>query len=236
MAYNSGNREQDQEQDLLQQQLGGQPVSQTQPVGQPLPEAAPQQAAPDNGQASRDALGGYAGKGTMLGFNQGDYGGDVKARNSVKNTFGRIASRYDAKPSSMKLIAQDPDFQRYFPGARFDDKDRLHLDPNKLSDFEGGVGGMGGADGIDVLGSADVGSDSAAGWTWQDSAHDGGGQTVDTGGFGGGMDPMMLLQQGNPDQLAEGDILAQILQSLQQQSGGGGQGEQQLLQSLLGGQ
>jgi hypothetical protein len=235
MANFRGEREpQDDEQDRLQQALGA-PVSQTQPVGPPQPVEAAAPAPQGNGVEARQALGGYAGKGNMLGFNTGGYGGDLKAGNSVKNTFGRIASRYDAKPSSMKLIAQDADFQRYFPGARFDDKDRLHLDPSMLSDFESGVGGMGGADGIDVLGSADVGSDSAAGWTWQDGAHDGGGGAMG-GGMGGQMDPMALLAQGNPDDLGNSDALAQILAELQRASGGGGQGEQALLQQLLGGQ
>jgi hypothetical protein len=234
MAAFRGEREQqDEEQDLLQRQLGA-PVSQTQPVGQPEPVQATAPAAPQgNGVDARDALGGYAGKGTMLGFNTGDYGGDKKARNSVKNTFGRIASRYEAKPSSMKLIAQDADFQRYFPGATFDEKDRLHLPPGLLSDFESGVS-VNNPEGIDVLGSSDPTNDTAAGWTWQDLGNDGGGQAMGGGGLGA-MDPMALLAQGNPDQLAEGDILAQILAELQKSGGGGGQGEQQLLQSLLGG-
>lgn len=211
------NQDENLDEQALLQQLGaggGQPQSGTLPVGAPAPFSEP--AAPSgNSRDTRAALGGYAGKGTMLGFNQGDYGGDAKAANSVKNTFGRIASRYEAKPSSMKLIANDPDFQRYFAGATFDDKDRLHLPAGMMSDFEGGVDVGSEGEGIDVLGSSDPANDTAAGWTWQDLKNDGGGMGPQ-GGAGGGLDINALLGAsqgaagGGDGQQTLDEILAEI--------------------------
>ena len=65
---------------------------------------------------TRDALK-YGNVGRMEGFNTSDYGGDVKARNSVKNTFGRIASRYANAPNSVEAMMADPDFKSAFPNA-----------------------------------------------------------------------------------------------------------------------
>jgi hypothetical protein len=45
-----------------------------------------------NGVEARNALGGYA-RDMGAAFRQDGYGGDMKAANSMKNTFGRIASR-----------------------------------------------------------------------------------------------------------------------------------------------
>lgn len=229
----SGNREQDDEQALLQRALGGGPVNTAQPVGQPVREPEPAAAAPDTSQSSRDALGGYAGVGNMHGFRTDDYGGDVKARNSVKNTFGRIASRYKHAPSQIDAVMADADFQRYFPGAQKVQGgagDKINFG-GVLSDFESGVPVYE----VDVLGAADPNSDSAMGWTWQDQVNDGGGMPAGDP-MGGGMDPMGLLggQGANGlDALAQSDVLARIMSELQ---GAGGDGQEQaLLQSLLGG-
>jgi len=80
--------------------------------------------------------------GRMEGFQVGsDYGGDLKARNSVKNTFGRIASRYPATPDGLKMVMQDPEFRANFPNARLIDHpkgDKIDFG-GVLSDFESGT-------------------------------------------------------------------------------------------------
>lgn len=110
----------------------------------------------------RDQLG-WSGVGRMEGFEVGSsYGGDMKARNSVKNTFGRIASRYPSQPSSIDRIMADPDFQAAFPNARRLSFDKIDFG-GVMSDFESGspVGV------VDVLTSADPTTDVARGWAWQ---------------------------------------------------------------------
>lgn len=223
----------DDEQDALQRLLnGGQAVNQTQPAGDTpymprigdieMPELDMNPVkAQDNGQSSRDALGGYAGVGNMHGFRTDDYGGDQKARNSVKNTFGRIASRYKNAPSSIDAVMADADFQRYFPNARKIEGgagDKIDFG-GVLSDFESGVP----VHEVDVLGAADPSSDSAMGWTWQDQVNDGGGgPMLDAGGD----DPLAALGGGGAsalDMLGNSDVLAQILQSLQQTNSGEGE-------------
>ena len=80
--------------------------------------------------------------GRMEGFQVGsDYGGDLKARNSVKNTFGRIASKYPATPDGLKMAMQDPEFKAAFPNARLIDHpkgDKIDFG-GVLSDFESGT-------------------------------------------------------------------------------------------------
>jgi hypothetical protein len=105
----------------------------------------------------------WSGVGRMEGFEVGSsYGGDLKARNSVKNTFGRIASRYPSQPSSIDRIMADPDFQAAFPNARRLGFDKIDFG-GVMSDFESGspVGV------VDVLTSADPTLDVARGWAWQ---------------------------------------------------------------------
>lgn len=105
----------------------------------------------------------WSGVGRMEGFEVGSsYGGDLKARNSVKNTFGRIASRYPSQPSSIDRIMADPDFQAAFPNARRLGFDKIDFG-GVMSDFESGspVGV------VDVLTSADPTADVARGWAWQ---------------------------------------------------------------------
>lgn len=230
MAY--GNREMDDEQTLLQQALGGdQPVSQTQPMGggmaiQPVADEPPAQAAVGNDMASRKALGGYNSGGTMLGFNTAlDYGND-KAANSMKNTFGRIASRYAANPNSLDAVLNDADFKRMFPNAKKAGFDKIDFG-GMLSDFESGVPvGV-----VDVGGAFDPTNNTGAGWTWQDLANDGGGAPAGGDALGalmGGADPLSSAS-GNIDQLGNSDVLAQILSALQ------GAGGADSLQALLGG-
>lgn len=212
----------------LLQQLGGAPQSGTMPVDAP----APFEAAPAGGQSARDALGGYAGNGALTGFNTSDYGGDVKGRNSMKNTFGRIASRYKNAPSSIDSIMADPDFQRHFAGAKKVEGgagDKIDFG-GMLSDFESGVPvGV-----VDVLKAADPNSDSADAWAWMDEANDGGGGMA--GGGAGGLDIDSLLaasQQGG----GEGDAMAQIQAELEAlQNGQNTPMDLEALLAQLGGQ
>lgn len=223
----------DLEQEALARLLGGGTgLNQTQPAGvAPLEETV--QAAPATDMAARKALGGYSGGGTMMGFNTAlDYPDD-KAATSVKNTFGRIASKYGNKPSSIDAVMADADFQRFFPGAKKVQGgagDKIDFG-GVLSDFESGVPvGV-----VDVLGAADPNADTSAGWTWQDEANDGGGGMALGGGGGLDQQLAMLLQAGqSPDDLAQSDTLEQILRALQASSQGGDDG-QALLQSLLAG-
>lgn len=100
--------------------------------------------------------------GNLEGFMaRSSYGNDLKARNSVKNTFATIASRYPSKPSSIDLILADPDFKRLFPNAQKVSADSIDFG-GVLSDFE--VGTPVGV--IDVLTAADPTTDTARGWWW----------------------------------------------------------------------
>jgi len=102
--------------------------------------------------------------GTMRGFEQGDYGGDVKARTSVKNMFGRIAQRYQHAPNSVDLILNDPDFKRLFPNAKRvpgGAGDKIDFG-GVLSDFETGTPvGI-----VDVLEASDPARNTSTGWQW----------------------------------------------------------------------
>lgn len=115
------------------------------------------------GTTQRDALR-RGTTGTMLGFNTGDYGGDTKARTSVKNMFSRIASRYGSAPGSVDALLNDPDFKALFPNARKvpgGAGDKIDFG-GVLSDFESGVPvGV-----VDVLQASDPGRNTATGWQW----------------------------------------------------------------------
>lgn len=155
-------------------------------------------------------------KGKLSGFNTNAWGSGERGTNSIKNSFGKIASRYDAKPSSLAAIFADPDFQRLFPEA---------------SIVEGGAGDkidFGDGRPVDVLQSADPNADSAIAWDWM--TEDGGGDPMAAGGGfdAGGIDLASILSGGDPMQ----DILARI-QALQE--GAIPAEEQAALASLLQG-
>jgi len=168
--------------------------------------------------------------GTMEGFNTGDYGGDVKARTSVKNTFGRIASRYAASPNSMAAMMADPDFKAAFPNARLvpgGAGDKIDFG-GVLSDFEGGTPvGI-----VDVGTSFDPRTNTGRGWAWQP---DGGVAGPGVAGPGA-VPPITVGQNPNvsrgmvPPIPEQSDLMAQILAALQAQSTPDGQ--DLLLQSL----
>ena len=120
--------------------------------------------------------------GTLEGFMaRSSYGSDLKARNSVKNTFATIASRYASKPSSLDQILADADFKRLFPNAKKVGFDKIDFGGVK-SDFESGTPvGI-----VDVLTAADPNTDTARGWWWGSTAEGTGPTTYrpDTGGSG----------------------------------------------------
>jgi hypothetical protein len=190
----------------------------TQPVDGPLKLQEP--APPTNSIDSRKALGGYAGVGNMLGFNTAMDYPDDKAANSVKNTFGRIASRYGNNSQGIEQLLQDADFQRYFPGAQYDGKDRINFG-GILSDFESGTPVYD----VDISKAWDNGQ--GEGWTWQDLVNDGGGQmgggsmgpAQGLSGAPGGQDILTALmgEQGMNDN----GLLQQIQAELQKMLSGG---------------
>jgi hypothetical protein len=221
--------------DALMGQMGG-PV-QTQPVGTPVRlEAGNYQAGPAdhtalvngmgfqtteqsgaaNGKEARNALGGYAGVGQMNGFNTGGYGGDMKAANSVKNTAGRIFSRYGNDRSGFEAIFDDPndpndafdaDWKRYFPNATWDGRDKVNFG-GVLSDFESGVP-------VSWVDTAKGWSgDKGEGWQWIDEVN----------AEGGGMQPQAadlaaLLAVGQPEQ-PQGTQLDEVMAQIQALSQG----------------
>jgi len=162
----------------------------------------------------------------MRGFEVGsDYGGDTKARNSVKNTFGRIASRYNHAPGSIDQIMQDADFKRFFPNAKKvagGAGDKIDFG-GVMSDFESGVPvGV-----VDVLEYSDPNSNSSRGWQWLDEGNAGGGGA--TGGAVPGM-PGGVGGQGAGGQ--QSDLMQQILASLEEQAMGTADPQALLMQQL----
>lgn len=190
----------------------GPAINTTMPVGEPTgleePPAAPAPTGPMNTRETRDALGGYAPVGTMSGFRTDDYGGDTKARNSMKNTAGRILSRYGSTPEGLRQAMQDPDWLRYFPTAKLVEGgagDQIDFG-GMLSDFETGTPvGI-----VDVGQAFDPRNNSGGAWQWIDQANDGG-APVATGGTaapGGGTSPLNLG--------GDGDLMARLLAEIQQ--------------------
>jgi hypothetical protein len=209
----------DLEQDAFVRQMGGNNTTMT-PLGGVSPaQAVNEPAAPTppagpvgNGVEARNALGGYAGVGTMGGFNQSGYGGDMKAANSMKNTFGRIASRYGNNAEGLQSVMNDADFKRYFPNAKLGaDNGRGGMIDfgGTLSDFESGTPvGL-----VDVLKAYD--GTNAEEWQWGDQNfvgdQQGGGTVMD--GAGQSSDLMSALTAGGG--LTGNDTLEKIQKELQ---------------------
>ncbi len=182
-----------------------------------------QQAPPqDNGIAARKALGGYAPVGNMMGFNTAlDYPDD-KAANSVKNTYGRIASRYDQNtPGFLQQILGDADFQRYFPNARLGPEEGRGgmIDfGGVLSDFESGVPvGL-----VDVAQSYENGV--AKGHQWMDQSNGGGSPQQQPSMLGNDMynqiQSMIMQPALGQGQGTDSNQILQLLQMLLQNQGG----------------
>lgn len=167
-------------------------------------------------------LGGYQGTGTMLGFNTAlDYDNE-SAKNSMKNQFGQIASRYKAAPSMLDAVMNDPDFKALFPNAR-----KAQSSAGDQIDFGGQVDPHSGAaiGVVDVGGAFDPANDSGAGWTWQDLVNDAMGpapgnaiyqQAQNQMGTEGGQQTMQMLES-----LDEGTLM-ELLRALM------GEGQQEI--------
>lgn len=269
MAYEGyGNqREDDMEQLLLQQELGGEPqdvgpITKQKPVadavgavgdslGSALPDPAKNTgvaggvdtggvaeqatASPDlaaafkkskaEGYTDIEGAGGLKTgdyMGALEGFNTGAWGSGERGSNTLKNSFGKIASRYDpTQAGAAKALMSDPDFMSMFPDAYIVEH------PNQdLIDFDG----PGGDPPVDVIRGATAGGGGAA---WQWGTQDGGGG----GAAGGGLED--ITSGGAPQTDVEGlmnsDVLAQIQKEIEQlMAGGGGGDEQALVQQILG--
>jgi len=194
---------------------------------------------------NRDALK-YGNVGRMEGFNTGDYGGDLKARNSVKNTFGRIASRYANAPNSVEAMMADPDFKSAFPNAKRvagGAGDKIDFG-GVLSDFEtGSPVGV-----VDVLTASDPRNNTANGWAWMPDGEGGtqtqGGGPQPTGGTTRPTGPTRPTTTGDPTQGGgplvpappqNADPMAAVMAEIQAlQNGGGSPMEQDALLQLLG--
>jgi hypothetical protein len=156
--------------------------------------------------------------GRMRGFEVGsDYGGDLKARNSLKNTMGKLFSNYESTPENLRMIAASEEFKRLAPNARLIDHE---TDPKidfggQLSDYEEGVPvGI-----VDVLEKSGMG-----GWQWLDESN---------ADMGGGL-PQMAPAMGGAPQGSQQELLMQaLLQGAQLPEGQ--VSIEQLLQAILNG-
>jgi hypothetical protein len=148
----------------------------------------------------------------LRGFNTNAWGSGERGSNTIKNSFGKIASRYEAKPSSLPQLFADPEFQELFPNA---------------SIVEGGAWDkidLGDGTEIDVLQGADPNSDSSQGWQWgvgggpaTDSGQPAGPQQGAVGGPGGDELSAMLQAalQGGGGQFGDGSVnIQQLLEAL----------------------
>jgi len=118
--------------------------------------------------------------GSLEGFNTGGWGSGERGSNTHKNTFGKIASRYDpTKAGSVRALMNDPDFQAYFPEAKL----VSHANED-LIDFGDG-------NPVDVLRGATAGG-AGQGWQWGVDATQGG-----AGGEAGGGTDAVMAELGN---------------------------------------
>jgi len=235
-------REQDDLQKQLEAQLmgdrpspmPGEPPMQTQPVGGATPLGTvtggntgvagganlgtPQQNG-GNGIDWRKKMQYGMGPGVLSGFNTSGAGYDEKAANSVKNTFGRIAQKYQANPEGLKQLVNDPDFKRAFPNAKLADSsagDKIDFG-GILSDFESGTPvGV-----VDVGGAFDPSNNTGQNWWFHPDAEDG----MGGGGGGGGVDVASIMGGGT-------DVNAMINELM---SGQDSQ-TQKIIQEILAGQ
>lgn len=197
-------------------------------------------ATPSGGAGSGSTTGGGAdldwrnslryggGPGTLSGFRTDGYGGDTKAANTVKNTFGRLAQRYPNTPQGLQQLMQDPDFRRAFPNARLvpgGAGDKIDFG-GVLSDFESGTPvGI-----VDVGQAFDPANNSGQSWAWMPD-DDGGGAMVPTGGAGGGA-PRLT---GGPVPMPGGgsDVLTDPMALINQQIAGLAGGQESQIQAII---
>lgn len=132
----------------------------------------------------------------LSGFNTAEWGeGGTEGYHdtSVKNTFGKLASRYEPTPDNARVLVNDPEFRRMFPDAELID----HPTDPKIRFFPGD-------EPVDVLIASGQG-----GWGWQPEGGGGGGMagggTASPGGGSGGLDISALT---------DGDVLKKIQAAL----------------------
>lgn len=142
----------------------------------------------------------YGDTSRLKGFNTNEWGpGGTEGYedSSIKNTFGKIATRYPSSPDGLRQLMADPDFLQYFPEARILD----HPTDPKIDFGDGNP--------IDVLAAS-----GEQGWQWlpEDEA----GAPVGAGG-GAGVGGGAAMPTGLGD---DSDVLAQIQAALAAQSRG----------------
>jgi hypothetical protein len=154
----------------------------------------------------------------LRGFNTNEWGeGGTEGYedSSIKNTFGKIATRYPHNADGLRALVQDPDFVSRFPEARL----REHPTDPKIDFGDGNP--------VDVLFQSDQG------WQWgPENEMGGGGDAGGMGGMAGGM--------GMPDLqsiLSGSDPLTDIIKRIGDLQGGGTpDAEQQALIQMIRGE
>lgn len=136
------------------------------------------------------------------GFDQKNWS-DPNMRSVKYDAGGFLAGK--TKPTEIGGIVSGADFQKRFPGATFDGKDRVNFN-GAMSDGTTGVPVYD----IDVLMGADRDSDSSKGFWW---GHDVAGMNQGPA-TGGAMRPPTSNTMPIPGQ--QSDLMAQILDALQQ--------------------
>ncbi len=157
--------------------------------------------------------------GNLEGFNTGGWGSQERGTNTMKNSFGKIASRYDpTQAGAAKAMMADPDFRALWPDATLID----HPNQDQI-DFDG----PGGEPPVDVITSATAGG-GGRGWAWQPQ-----GGVADGGAAGGGMPggPNLMSILGGDDPMD--DILKRIADL---NSGQTPDAERQALMQMLSGE
>jgi hypothetical protein len=140
------------------------------------------------GGAENVGRGNYMGQLEGFNTNAWDKAPEGYEANSIKNTFGKIASRYDVtQPGAVRSLMADPEFQQFFPEARI-----IEHPNGDLIDFGDGKP-------VDVIRAAVAGG-SGQGWQWGADDGTGGGAAGAPGGAtgGGGMDLQSILAGTDP--------------------------------------
>lgn len=94
----------------------------------------------------------------LEGFNTGDWGTGARGSNTLKNSFGKIASDYDVtQPGALQAVLNDPRMKEMMPNATIVQHQNMdQLDPD----------GDGPMQPVDVIRAAEAGG-AGQGWAWQ---------------------------------------------------------------------
>lgn len=94
----------------------------------------------------------------LEGFNTGDWGTGARGSNTLKNSFGKIASDYDVtQPGALQAVLNDPRMKEMMPNATIVQHQNMdQLDPD----------GDGPMQPVDVIRAATAGG-AGQGWAWQ---------------------------------------------------------------------